>query len=407
MPGALGTDGGSRGAGPSAPPASLLHLGRQVRGQSRGEVGGRDSGVPPRWVADPPPAGLGGGGRVPARGCAPGGGGAGVQVRPQVGGGRGTCGRAARPYLAISAPPGKPRPGRPVPPAAAGLSHWPGGDGSNGRAPGALLALFSHGGRRLACGPRGGGGGAGEPAAPGPQGVSDPRGPGAAGREVRSRGEGTRRAGRRSEALGAAGAPPSAPRLFGSQPRGLAQPAELRAGRAGRPLLALSGDGGGGRGCPRRSGLPVRRAVPRLGPPLAGVISGASFRLHHSKAEELRPREGAPLAGRGAEACLGSWAPPATQSGSCPSSSLGHPVLLPRTPRPHPAPASGVLPPGGPAWPVPLPRHLPGVPSSPGWALGQKTGREWMDELAKAGGRSPVTAARMRLLGGVDEGATC
>lgn len=179
MPGALGTDGGSRGAGPSAPPASLLHLGRQVRGQSRGEVGGRDSGVPPRWVADPPPAGLGGGGRVPARGCAPGGGGAGVQVRPRVGGGRGTCGRAARPYLAISAPPGKPRPGRPVPPAAAGLSHWPGGDGSNGRAPGALLALFSHGGRRLACGPRGGGGGAGEPAAPGRRGCLTPgvRGP--------------------------------------------------------------------------------------------------------------------------------------------------------------------------------------------------------------------------------------
>lgn len=176
--------GRTEGAGAPArlrlPPPSCTWAAR-CAARVAGRWGAGIPGSPPGGSRIPHPQDweAGGGGRVPARGCAPGGGGAGVQVRPQVGGGRGTCGRAARPYLAISAPPGKPRPGRPVPPAAAGLSHWPGGDGSNGRAPGALLALFSHGGRRLACGPRGGGGGAGEPAAPGRRGCLTPgvRGP--------------------------------------------------------------------------------------------------------------------------------------------------------------------------------------------------------------------------------------
>ncbi|XP_045842248.1 translation initiation factor IF-2-like [Meles meles] len=98
--------------------------------------------------------------RLPLPRCVTGGGTARCGRRCAAGGG-GARG-AVRPYLAIWAPreprppPGKPRPGQPRPRPPPALSHRPGGGGSNGRgAPGALLALFSQGGRRLAGGTKG------------------------------------------------------------------------------------------------------------------------------------------------------------------------------------------------------------------------------------------------------------
>ncbi|XP_047562768.1 translation initiation factor IF-2-like isoform X2 [Lutra lutra] len=136
-----------RGAGCSAPGSRRL--------VGRGPGAPNSPREPPRRAA--------GEGRalLPLPRCVTGGGGTARCGRRCAAGGGGARG-AVRPYLAIWAPreprppPGKPRPGQPRPRPPPALSHRPGGGGSNGRgAPGALLALFSQGGRRLAGGTKG------------------------------------------------------------------------------------------------------------------------------------------------------------------------------------------------------------------------------------------------------------
>lgn len=129
--------------------------GTRPKGNEAGPGAPEIPGAAGRWVASPPPQGRGATSpsamchrRGPRCGC-------------RCAGGRRR--RAARPYLAISAPPGphpqpgKPRPGQSRPARPPGLSHRPGGGwgGVTDGGPGALLALFSQRGRRLAGGTKG------------------------------------------------------------------------------------------------------------------------------------------------------------------------------------------------------------------------------------------------------------
>ena len=127
-PGARPEGRGESGAGPGNPeiPGAPPHLGRlpapppRRAGATRG-WGGRSR---PAW------RGVWGGSRFLFRGCVTGGRrGSRCRRRCAAGGRR----RAARPYLAISAPPeprpppGKPQPGQPRPRPPPALSHRPGG----------------------------------------------------------------------------------------------------------------------------------------------------------------------------------------------------------------------------------------------------------------------------------------
>lgn len=164
----LGTDGeGADIHRPVSPPPFLRpHLavrGTPVLSPRVAEVSGAGPGSPDL----PPPRGAGlrgrGGRYFLFRSVSPAGGvGGHGKVRPQVcGGGRRHARRGAAIFGDFGAaeprpPPGKPRPGQPRPRPPPALSHRPGGGGSNGRgALGALLALFSQGGSRLAGGTKG------------------------------------------------------------------------------------------------------------------------------------------------------------------------------------------------------------------------------------------------------------
>lgn len=147
------------------PPSSVRTLqsaGRRCSAPGSRRLVGRGPGAP----TSPPPAApaWGRGGRYFLfRGVSPAGGvGGHGKVRPQVcGGGRRHARRGAAIFGDFGAaeprpPLGKPRPGQPRPRPPPALSHRPGGGGSNGLgALGALLALFSQGGSRLAGGTKG------------------------------------------------------------------------------------------------------------------------------------------------------------------------------------------------------------------------------------------------------------